>query len=448
MKKILSFIPLTGRGCCLLFALPVCIAFGLQFFDVILTIIGLTLFPLLILILLTGVWTASRLKRNARLQFRGPAFGSFVEAGALTPCALTAEKCWFLPLFTLKTEVHFKESTVQPSTVILRARYSGDLILEPHLTFPHRGNWTADYAHMQIEDVFGITRIKWLHALSTQTQLPVYPRNPETIRFPLMPTSFRAGDEALSDTRRDGEPFDLKRYHPSDGLRRIVWKVFARTGALIARHPEHAMTPEGKSCFFVVAEREDDIVCSAALSYASHLEASGCELFAGCLGIQERPIATSNETLLSLVIESVWDADIKVLQRDLESFWAHLNKQSLFSTNVILMISRRLLTSQQSYEQVLSSAEWLNGKGIKPIFFVVPRLEDLKLTPRGEAFSSQERFLYHWFFDQGKMTRNTPQPDPALWEVPLRDECTRREWGVYRSHFDFSQNREILGERY
>jgi len=98
---------------------------------------------------------------------------------------------------------------------------------------------------------------------------------------PVLTSSYRAGDLISDANERRGDPFDLKPYHPSDGIKKILWKVYAKTGELISRHPEQSMTPEGQVFIFSVNNVEDDHVCGAALDYTKKLEDLSLDVFSG-----------------------------------------------------------------------------------------------------------------------------------------------------------------------
>jgi len=70
---------------------------------------------------------------------------------------------------------------------------------------------------------------------------------------------------------RSGEPFDIKPYEKSDGVRRILWKTYARTKELYVRRPELAVIPEGEVAIFLIAKKEDDYVASAVLRQVQYL---------------------------------------------------------------------------------------------------------------------------------------------------------------------------------
>ncbi len=183
--------------------------------------------------------------------------------------------------------------------------------------FPHRGNWEFLGAQTFLTDPL---------TLSERTGF-VAPRSTATFRVEPLQTLYpwsivssveRAGDTTQISTERLGARLDLKTYHPADGMRSIAWKIFARRGELLARHPEAASTPEGTVVIFVAATKTQDDVAGAAVAYARRCEEIGSIVISGALG-STRIVTTAND-LLDLAIDSAFDASVDRMIADFSSF--------------------------------------------------------------------------------------------------------------------------------
>lgn len=72
-------------------------------------------------------------------------------------------------------------------------------------------------------------------------------------------TSMHTGDD-ISDPAGEpvGDRMDMRRYAAGDPPRFILWKVYARSGKLMVRIPERALTPTQRTCAYLVAGPGDE----------------------------------------------------------------------------------------------------------------------------------------------------------------------------------------------
>jgi hypothetical protein len=430
VRSLRNKVPLTARGVTLSLTLPIATFIGLRHFDIILSLVGLTLAPLLMLFLGVTIRLLYQLKKRLTLTFQGPAFGETIVAQHAAKYAITAYNCSLLPLYSLKIKLNFDQERVESSKVLVHGLKGDRLIIEPTITFPHRGFWTAQTIQCTVEDVFGLTSLTWKHHLSEPARVEVEPAKLNNTPFyPLISTNFSSGDTLASETKRDGDPLDLKSYHPSDGLKRIVWKVYARTGQLISRYPERSMTPEGKLCVFVAADRHDDTVCTAALAYAEQIESVQSELLARCLGCTHDNVATSRESLKNILIDSVWDANFDEILGDIAQLLSLTSSDKTVRTHLIIFLSRRLLVEESYYRALIKTAEYLEETGITPVFFIVPRKEEAE-TRFTNHLKTSSGTLERWFFKETVQTKAPHHLKPAQWEGVLLENCSKRNWIV------------------
>jgi len=176
---------------------------------------------------------------------------------------------------------------------------------------------------------------------------------------------------------RQGEPFDIKSYHPSDGVKKIVWKAFAKRGELLSRHPEASMTPEGFVVMLVIAGVEGDPACAQAFAYSESLARLNLEIIASCEGALTRPPARAPEALKELLIDSVWDArpeDPSQLQRDAAALLDYCAQLSPGITvkKLLLFASAERVANEASSATIQGLATWLSNQGVEPVFCLTP----------------------------------------------------------------------------
>lgn len=248
---------------------------------------------------------------------------SSVQAGVSTILTMSLSRFTLPPFYGLTAEITLDDNfSLSPSSLKTEAEIApvpqprgSSTLAVFNLSFPHRGNWSVESVKFKLTDRFGITQKSWLISESRRDNrnnmsLTVNPANPprESANLPIIASRDREGDTLNQSNSRLGEPFDLKRYNPSDGLKKVIWKVFARSGELISRHPESAMTPEGECYIYVIAGPNPlgDQVARGALDYCKSLEEAGVDLRLGCAGSINTDAATSSSEALELIRKSAW----------------------------------------------------------------------------------------------------------------------------------------------
>jgi len=113
-----------------------------------------------------------------------------------------------------------------------------------------------------VKDVLGFARIDWeqeepVSLVVTPKPLPLKAQSILKARF--------TGDD-IPDPRGEpkGDRVDMRRYSPGDPPRLLLWKVYARTGKLMVRIPENAITTAPRTCAYLVAGVGDEILASLA----------------------------------------------------------------------------------------------------------------------------------------------------------------------------------------
>lgn len=270
------------------------------------------------------------------------------------------------------------------------------------ISFPHRGKYSLSSASWTATDPFGFITLRGLFAIPQQ-EITISPLAQEKPTLPVFTSSFREGDTVPHHHEPTGDMYDLKKYHPSDGLKKIVWKIFARTGELLSRHPERTMTPEGSVFIFCCALPSHDSVAAMAEDYCRQLEEVGVEIRLGCLGMQYRSPATNSIEAKQLLIESVWDTyDIESDQilGELNSF-IELSKPLVPSRIVVIADTR--VETEETNKALISIGNSLKDRSIEPIF-VLPKFEQKRGAKRPKG-----SFIRSLFFENPP-NQNTSKP--------------------------------------
>lgn len=113
-----------------------------------------------------------------------------------------------------------------------------------------------------VKDVLGFAALDWeqkepLSLVVAPRPLPVQAQSILRARF--------TGDD-VPDHRGEpkGDRVDMRRYSPGDPPRLLLWKVYARTGKLMVRVPENAITTAPRTCAYLVAGEGDEVLASLA----------------------------------------------------------------------------------------------------------------------------------------------------------------------------------------
>lgn len=125
-----------------------------------------------------------------------------------------------------------------------------------------RADVQAVTRRLVIEDAFGLARV--LLYRTTPQRIRVLPFPGKLGSAPLLRA--HAGGEELSHPLGvpDGDRVEMRHYVPGDPLRLALWKVYARTGELMVRMPERAISPSWRIVAYLVATEGDEPAAAAA----------------------------------------------------------------------------------------------------------------------------------------------------------------------------------------
>jgi uncharacterized protein (DUF58 family) len=284
---------------------------------------------------------------------------------------LAIERAAVIPFLMLELSIQFEHEGASPALLRISGFSKRERRAHIDLTFPHRGSWDITGLRCAVKDTFGFARHSWI--VAEQTAIPVAPPTAHDSTLPVLSSTQRPGEMMVDIFNRQGDPFDIKQYHPADGIKKIVWKTFAKRGELLSRHPEASMTPEGFVVMFTIAGKEGDRACAHAYSYAQSLTKLNLEIIASCEGVKTRPPARSVEELHDLLIDSVWDAEpnsSQALQSDVAALLDYCRSLTpgISVSKLLLFTSAERISDPQHAQAIQDVAMWLANQGVTPAF--------------------------------------------------------------------------------
>lgn len=400
--------------------------------DIIASIFAYVLLSVVLLSLALTIIQGLRLRKTLRVSLHSPSEGHSGEAvvsGSITRFLLRTSKVQLSPFFVLTIQPEFQHRGVVPSIHRLTGTTNQDRFLNELISFPHRGDWSITRIVATLGDQLGFTQLSWeMDPNPAQIFRVEPPPAPET-KLPVISSCQRSGDMLMAAHDRLGDPFDLKSYHPSDGLKKVVWKIFARTGELVARHPEHSMNPEGQVIVHCLAGPDDDHVCAEALAYLRQLRDLDLELFFGCDGMEGHAIGRTIEQARGLVIETVWNEPKGV--DDVRHLLEACSTQLLDShiDKVILFASKSLLEDEQGSSRLLAVADFLESRRIVPVFYLIERPAGQHARQEVLAGSHLPTRIHNWFFEYKLPLPRTVDENYSKFATL----CSQRKWEVLAS---------------
>lgn len=396
--------------------------------DIVAATLGFTAGALFLALLIVTVVSAINLRRSVRLELAHLA--EQYEAGRETTLVLKLSRFSVLPGFVLTVQPYFNSPALAVPEFRLTGRSGASRYLSCLATFPHRGIWSLRELRVGFGDQLGLTQLRW--QLLSQTEQLRYTVNPPACAIgqaPIISSFERPGDMVSQSQERLGDPLEIKRYEASDGARRIVWKIFARRGELVSRHPEASMSPEGRVVMFAPALAQEDPVCSAMLRYAEQLTELNLELVAGCSGMGSAVLARSPEALRALLVNSVWssDQDPAHTQSELSTMLQRLAATSSGERlqRVALFTSARRFRTASDRDLMLGLCATLRESSITPIVFVVDSAPGTAAGAElgGGSSTGLHQMLRRWFTD---LPRGELQSSAAEYQEFL-SRCARQQ---------------------
>ncbi len=335
------------------------------------------------------------------------------------------------PLFEIRATLHWAQDGITPYTHRIDGRDSKPRQLIEDVIFPHRGHWRVSGISCELRDIFGLTSLFWREPTGEVTVRvePCVDVHPKYI--PVVSSSERTGDAVEQQLTRTGDPYDLKSYHPADGSRRILWKLFAKSGALFSRLEEFSMTPEGRVVIFILAGKDDDILCQWALSYINELEELKLDVFTGCSGMHRgnhapaRTLDATRELLINTTWSSYWQKAESFSAAEINSDLGGLISTSANTgqrlSKILVFVNGDSIIEANQVSALSTLGKQLEDQGIKPIFCVQER------TSTQSTSSSIKESLNRFILASPEPMdqRKNPESYPQFLKV-----CAEAQWHV------------------
>jgi uncharacterized protein (DUF58 family) len=400
-KKVSEFIPITLRGLVLvLFLLFLYLQFVKESSDIIATVIVVTLFLVLFTLLASALFWGFYLRQRTILSLYP---GSVKAITARVPVTLSVRlnPVRIPPLFTLIAEPFFCDQKAPLMSALFSGFAKKNRSTTAPVAFPHRGYWHTERVRWLLTDCFGLTAFYWENEpLNKSQSITVEPPEILDTGLPLIASSYREGDTIPHHTDFSGDYYDIKRYHPSDGMNKLLWKLFARSGELLARKPEESVAPEGQIVAFCLAHRTDDALAAAFLRYVSIAEAAEMRIIAGCTGSASDTPARSSEKAYEMILAAAHH-----IPQTLDPDKAGNNISDFVDTaknilqisklaHVILFVSDSFISTPAGTEALLQIGKHVADAGAQPVFCYIPTTDSSTTTqPTRRLPASLQTFL-------------------------------------------------------
>jgi hypothetical protein len=267
-----------------------------------------SLFFSFFLVLVSG----RRIKKNMSIQILSslPADSKSTTVFSKSPSLFhfSLKNCSILPLTDLSLRFIFQNDDAAEIFVVINASSPKDKIHQIPFVYEHRGIWNNDQIEWKIQDSFGFWNYQSKKSVSLSSEATsVYPAPSNFESLEPLFSSVRDGDDQLDSVQLGGDLYDIKRYHPSDGLRKIVWKVFARTGELLSRHPEKTMTPDGKIILYVAGGKLADNGYWQCSRYMQQMKQIGLDVLSSGLQFGSNDACPDPESFLDKAVISAFN---------------------------------------------------------------------------------------------------------------------------------------------
>ncbi len=379
--------------------------------DIVAAVLACSLLGLLILIGAVSVLKGRALRRSLQLhltaqQRGGSSFGGeTLLAGEPALLVIKTSPFRVPPLFVLQVRIEFEYEDLPLPLICFVGGSAEPRVALERVVFPHRGVWSVGRLRLSIGDRLGLTSFFWdIDALDAAGVFTVTVREHEIETLPIVSSSNKAGDMEVNTRDRLGDPFDLKPYHPADGLKRILWKVYAKSGQLIARHPECSMTPEGQVVLFCCARDDEDYLCADFLAYLSRLESMDLALAVGFEGMRDHQSALSRREAETLMTESVWDAEhesIEQLQAEISGLIRAAEQQGSGTRlhRLVFFVGAERIEEAAWLKCLVNLGNFIRQQGVVPCFIVRKRKGIASSTTRLVIHSRPVRKLLDLFMD-------------------------------------------------
>ncbi len=256
LRRAADRLPPTPLGICvaLLSALAM-IGFGFRQLDLVLLVIGLAGTGIAWLCAALVALAAWRLRRDARAHPGRAPMLAWTETGR------KVETGFSLPGFEHWPLIQVGCAWIEPPGFELELRWDGARQAE----FARAGlrcEATQLRRRFEVKDLLGLAAVAF--ELDSEARLQVLPDRGSLTQSPRV-TAFADADLLPHPHGApEGDRMEIRRYAPGDSVRDVLWKHFARSGALHVRRPERAVDRSQRLVGYLVTGPEDEPAAAAA----------------------------------------------------------------------------------------------------------------------------------------------------------------------------------------
>ena len=230
-----------------------------------------------------------------------------------------------------------------------------------NISAKYRGNYEIGVSDILVYDFLGLFKFKRKH--NERLLLTVSPR---VLTLPFLPLNSAFQDAAVRNYKQDEDysvVADLRKYQPTDGYKKIHWKISAKRNELISKNFQE--TEENAAVLLVDNSRTsyrnaleiEDAVVEALVSAMAYCTKQGCPVSLSCPGFKDTDFGTN----FAHLYKEACDLEFG----DFGKFDAHLNRYRRIhgeTMNLIVFV-------QNLNEGVFDSVQFLRLIGNNVILF-------------------------------------------------------------------------------
>lgn len=226
--------------------------YGIKHIDLILLVVGLVGLGVALITMLTTVTVSIVLW--AKLRKRAPLDPLQAECGHVMPTGFQISNLWFVPFVEVVWTWETPAADVRATSV--RRRFIEEIR-------PTRRCLTENVVRrFDVSDVFGFTRVTFR---VTEARAVKFVPSMGALRSIHVVRSISGGqDLSHPDGPPEGERMDMRPYVTGDPIRYVLWKVYAKSRALVVRTPERAISPVRQTVAYLVTGEGDEPAAGAA----------------------------------------------------------------------------------------------------------------------------------------------------------------------------------------
>ena len=351
--------------------------------------------------------------------------GSIV-AGDRTELICELQGLRLLPLVRAKIQLTFERGKIPTGIHELKGNQQLNFNLTEPVIFPHRGFWKVHLLQINFQDAFGLWNLVRTYDVKDGS-IRVAPPKRETSSLEVVSSSYIAGDTLPLGEKRAGDYYDLKSYSPTDGVSRIAWKIFARSGELITRQPEREVLPDGKTFIYCFAGPKDDQICAELLAYIQKLESFEIDVTVACEACDIHRPAHNFKAAEELLIRSALNSNTELNKESAQHFSDFVALQGNLEpeSRVLIFVGESRLLGPTSIEAIMLGIHTLTNKGLSPVIVCrIPKemsAERLAYTTNKQSIQRFSRLL---LIEGEKQNYNTQSSQNQLISLASKNNWT------------------------